>query len=320
MKDRCRPARCVGCAAPEPAMLVLDLGGTRLACLPPASQAARSEAVRTSTVLRVAMARDSAKRPTRARPRGFTLVELLVVIAILGVLASLLLPALSAAKRRAQATSCLSNLKQFAVALQLYAQDHEDRLPPNADGREEALGAKWVEGWLGLPGPDCTNTLYLRRSLLAPYLGGEVGVWRCPAVRPVTLGTVTQPRVRTVSLNCFLGSPVESPVARTYRRLGEITQPAPAEALTFVEERVETINDGSFALQWDFRPEEPGGWVLRDKPGVLHRRGAHLSFADGHVELHRWRDARTVSPPRDDGVMPGNADILWLQQRGTWRE
>ncbi|MBM3882812.1 MAG: type II secretion system protein [Verrucomicrobia bacterium] len=320
MNSECPVDREVGSAGRRPPRMALDFGGARPACLRRTRQAPRSQPERTSRGLRAGTARAPTKRPRRASPFGFTLVELLVVIAMVGVLASLLLPALSAAKGRAHATRCLSNLKQFAVALQLYGQDHEDRLPPNADGREEALGGKWVEGWLGLPGPDCTNTLYLERSLLAPYLGGEVGVWRCPAARPVTVGTVTQPRVRTVSLNCFLGSPVESPVARTYRRLGEIAQPSPAEALTFVEERVETINDGSFALQWDFRLEEPAGWVLRDKPGVLHRGGAHLSFADGHVELHRWQDARTVSPPRDDAVMPGNADIQWLQERSTWRE
>lgn len=153
---------------------------------------------------------------------AFTLIELLTVIAILGVLAGLVLEALSTAQGRAYRIACVSNLKQFGVALQLYANDHDDRLPPNADGREEALGAKWVEGWLGLPGPDCTNTLYLRRSLLGPYVG-DPKLWRCPSAEPVKVGSVTMPRVRTVSLNCFMGSPVRSPVATTYLRLAEVT-------------------------------------------------------------------------------------------------
>ena len=78
------------------------------------------------------------------------------------------------------------------------------------------------------------NTLYLRQSLLGPYLGREVSIWQCPsATRPVVLGQSRLPRVRTVSLNGFLGSPVESPVATTYRRLGEITRPGPSELMTF---------------------------------------------------------------------------------------
>lgn len=248
---------------------------------------------------------------------AFTLIELLTVLAIIGVLAGLLLPALSAAKGRAKTARCTANFRQFALALSLYAQDHNDRLPPNADGREEALGAKWVEGWLGLQGPDCTNTLYLRQSLLAPYLSQEVSIWQCPAARPVTVAGVTQPRVRTVSLNCFLGSPVESPAARTYQRLGEIARTS--QTFSFLNEREHTINDGSFGLQWEFDPATPAAWVLRDKPATRHRGGAVLAFADGHLETHRWRDPRTLDPPRDDAPSPANPDLLWLQERATER-
>jgi prepilin-type processing-associated H-X9-DG protein/prepilin-type N-terminal cleavage/methylation domain-containing protein len=256
-----------------------------------------------------------ATRPTIA----FTLLELLVVIAIIGMLAGLLLPVLSRAKMRAQRITCVSNLKQFAVALQLYAGDFGDHLPPNLDGQHIPLGQTWVEGWLGLPGPDRTNTAYLQRSLVGPYLGNNVALWCCPSVKSVPVAGVTQPRVRTVSLNCFMGSPVKSPAAATYTKLSELVQPPPARALTFLEEKVETINDGSFAIQWDFDEKNPAAWTLRDKPEVLHTGSGNVSFADGHVESARWRDARTLNAPRDDAVMAGNPDVLWLQQHATWR-
>ncbi len=252
------------------------------------------------------------------RGRGFTLIELLVVIAILAILAALLLPALSAAKARALRTACLSNVRQFALALQLYAGDNADHLLPNMDGQSVPLGQTWVQGWLGLPGPDCTNTLYLQRSLLGPYLRTPK-VWQCPSARPVTVRGVTQPRVRTISLNCFMGSPIKSPAATAYLKMSDITRPSPAQALTFLEERAETINDASFAIQWDFDEKNPGGWVLRDKPEILHRKMGNLCFADGHAESHRWLDARTLHPQRDDAPAPRSKDVLWLEEHATWR-
>jgi len=118
-----------------------------------------------------------------------------------------------------------------------------------------------------------------------------------------------------------MGSPVESPAAKTYRRLADVTRPSPSEALTFVDERIDTINDASFAMQWDFSENRPEEWRLRDKPNTAHGgHSASLAFADGHVERHRWRDARTMKAPRDDATMPGNRDILRMQRHGTWRE
>jgi len=70
---------------------------------------------------------------------GFTLIELLVVIAIIAILAALLLPALSKAKEKAQRAECSSNLKQWGVALIMYAGDNSDRFPDNSTGGAQDL-------------------------------------------------------------------------------------------------------------------------------------------------------------------------------------
>ena len=61
--------------------------------------------------------------------QGFTLIELLVVIAIIAILSAILLPALGGAKERAKRTSCINNLRQFSIAVKLYAVDHDNKLP-----------------------------------------------------------------------------------------------------------------------------------------------------------------------------------------------
>lgn len=94
--------------------------------------------------------------------RGFTLIELLVVIAILGVLAGMLLPALTKAREQGRATKCLSNLHQIGTGLQVYVSEHDSKMPVMYD---RAPGA-----------PPGTNVDVVMAGQL-----GSTNVLRCPS-------------------------------------------------------------------------------------------------------------------------------------------
>lgn len=95
------------------------------------------------------------------RPAAFTLIELLIVIAIMAIMASLLLPALASSKERGRTTACLSNLRQVGVALQLYVQENDNRMPVMYD----------VLARTNEPSID---------QVLSNYLG-KVNILRCPS-------------------------------------------------------------------------------------------------------------------------------------------
>ena len=282
---------------------------------------------------------------------AFTLIELLVVIAIIAILASLLLPALHQAEARAQGIGCLSNLRQMTLVWTMYAGDSQDSVVLNLGDQANDDWTSWVRGVLSLDGgpkhpvaipQDSTNRCYLERSPFARY-GAAPGIWRCPSdISTRTLAGQRYDRVRSISMNVMLGIaqyPVIPPAwdpwrARAIKRTAGIRNPGPAECFVFLDEREDSI-DTSFFLVFPgglrpppgpCEPVNPAAYGLTDYPGSYHNGAGNLSFADGHVESHKWFDSRTRPPLVKDAMIsprnftggipsPGNRDVQWLQER-----
>ena len=77
---------------------------------------------------------------------------------------------------------------------------------------------------------------------------------------------------------------------RTYFKLGDMTVPGPASTYVLLDEHPDSINAGGFANE---TVEEPGAARIIDYPASYHNKAGGLSFADGHSEIKKWRDART---------------------------
>jgi prepilin-type N-terminal cleavage/methylation domain-containing protein/prepilin-type processing-associated H-X9-DG protein len=120
----------------------------------------------------------------RTRQRAFTLIELLVVVAIIGILAAMLFPVFARARESARKTQCLANVKNIALAIQMYLADY-DRFPPS-EHRPQALAdsVAWTSEEYGCAGTSDRATWanpYLRWPVILEEYTKNRDVWRCPS-------------------------------------------------------------------------------------------------------------------------------------------
>lgn len=205
--------------------------------------------------------------------RGFTLIELLVVIAIIAILAAILFPTFASAKKRAQMTKCIGNLKQLSSAFRMYADSYGGYMPndwpPTTALPNNWCGCESAGGWV-----------YLEKGQIWNYTKNR-GIYMCPsdlgrkAINISSPGKDSKDYPLSYSMNHSVGNQVVDALSNSSKRMLLLHENRGESAGEFA------MNDGTFV---------PNG---QDYLSIVHYDGTTLVYVDGHAI---WKSRKALLP------------------------
>ena len=217
------------------------------------------------------------------RSRGFTLIELLVVIAIVAILAAMLLPVLYSAKERGRAITCLSNMRQITLAMQMYTNEFDGRLPHTGRmGRPPGGGYVAGGNYVSYPqDPNSCQRIRIEEGEIWTYVypayqrfkqmndewykSPHKNVYLCPSAVPPG-----KARGFSYPMNCRLEEDERGGFIGEGVQLSRIV--SPSRTILLVDESGWSCNDGHFMPESNF-----------DVGTDIHTGGGNLSFCDFHA-------------------------------------
>ena len=214
--------------------------------------------------------------------KGFTLIELLVVISIIALLMAILIPALNKAKEYGKRAMCLSNLHQLTLAWMLYEQANNGKIVNGGTGvGGEGYIPRDEDGWLHNTPTGKENDMEeqkkaIKEGALYPYCG-DVKLYRCPSGKR---GDMCTYGISDVMNGGSSSTDNTSGILKSYSQIRR-----PAERLVFVDEGLWTFR--GYAVLWRRA-------IWYDPPTIRHNNGGTFSFADGHSEYWKWKEAETI--------------------------